>query len=537
MPFLLSLHGLTYTTTDGRTLFDNLDLAFGRERTGLVGANGVGKTTLLKLLTGELSPGGGSVLRTGKLKMLHQDLVPGPDETIADAFGVRTALEQMAAVLSGDTAFDADLDIDWTLDARMAEALARIGLPPLKPDHLLGQLSGGQQTRVALAALLFGQPEMIILDEPTNNLDQDGRAAVARVLGDWRGGAIIVSHDRSLLRQMDRIVEISGLGVQIYGGNWDFYLEQKHAERAAAEAHLAHAEKQLSVTARKIQTSKERQARSDSRGHKSRAEGGMPKILMNARRDRAEGTSGNLANLATHLQDNAREAADAARQQVELLKAPTVKLPSTGLAAGRNVLELAAVTGEYDSDAPVFTDLTLKITGPERIALIGPNGSGKTTLLRLMTGDMEPLTGSVRRAGTQALLDQHVGLLDRAASIRDNFRRLNPNDDETACRAALARFLFRADAALKIVGDLSGGEMLRAGLACTLGGDRPPELLLLDEPTNHLDLTAIAAIEAGLKDYDGALVVSSHDADFLAAIDITREIVLPFEPASSKTGA
>ncbi len=527
MQFLLSLQGLTYTTADGRTLFANLDLAFGRERTGLVGANGIGKTTLLKLLTGELSPGGGKVMRSGDLKMLHQDLVPGPADSIADAFGVRLALAEMAGILSGETAFDADMDVDWTLEARMAEALARIGLPALEPDHLLGALSGGQRTRVALAALLFYQPDMIILDEPTNNLDQDGRAAVARVLGDWRGGAVVVSHDRGLLRQMDRIVEISSLGVQTYGGNWDFYQEQKQAERAAADATLMHAEKQLGETARKIQTVKERKARSDSRGQKSRAKGGMPKILMNARRDRAESTSGHLANVATHLQEDARAAVDAARQRVEQLKVPSVKLPSTGLAAGRNVLELESVTGGYDSDAPILSGLSLKITGPERIALVGPNGSGKTTLLRLMTGDMAPLAGTVRRPGTQALLDQHVGILDRQASIRDNFRRLNPKDDETACRAALARFLFRADAALQTVGALSGGEMLRAGLACVLGSGTPPELLLLDEPTNHLDLPSIAAIEAGLKDYDGALVVSSHDADFLAAIGIAREIRLP----------
>ena len=125
-----------------------------------------------------------------------------------------------------------------------------------------------------------------------------------------------------------------------------------------------------------------------------------------------------------------------------------------------------------------------------------------------------------------ALLDQQVALLDPARTIRENYLRLNPGDTENACRAALARFMFRADAALQPVGTLSGGEMLRAGLAATIGSSRPPELLILDEPTNHLDIHAIAAVEAGLRAYDGALLVVSHDRAFLEAIGVTREIAL-----------
>jgi len=168
--------------------------------------------------------------------------------------------------------------------------------------------------------------------------------------------------------------------------------------------------------------------------------------------------------------------------------------------------------------------------GPERVAITGQNGSGKTTLLALISGALKPWSGSVRVVSS-AILDQRVSLLDPSLSIRDNFRKINPDADETACRAALARFMFRADAALQIVSSLSGGQLLRAGLACVLGGTTPPELLILDEPTNHLDIDSIAAVEAGLRAYDGALLVVSHDEIFLEGIRISRRLEM-----SSPTG-
>ena len=158
--------------------------------------------------------------------------------------------------------------------------------------------------------------------------------------------------------------------------------------------------------------------------------------------------------------------------------------------------------------------------------MTGPNGCGKSTLLAVITGALAPLSGAAVLSVPFVRLDQDVGLLDPDASILDNFRRLNPEADKTACRAALARFRFRADAALQGVASLSGGQRIRAGLACVLGGPSPPPLLILDEPTNHLDLDAVRAVETGLAGYDGALIVVSHDEAFLAALGVTRRVAL-----------
>ena len=203
-----------------------------------------------------------------------------------------------------------------------------------------------------------------------------------------------------------------------------------------------------------------------------------------------------------------------------------MKLPSTRLPAGREVVWLDRVSASYQPQRPVLRDLSLAIVGPERVAIIGPNGSGKTTLLKLIAGKLRPVAGTVRVRRDFVLFDQTISLLDPEISVIDNFRRLNPGAGANECHAALARFMFRADAALQIVGRLSGGQLFRAGLACVLGGATPPSLLILDEPTNHLDLESIEAVEAGLRAYDGALLVVSHDEAFLEAIGITRQVDL-----------
>ncbi len=169
------------------------------------------------------------------------------------------------------------------------------------------------------------------------------------------------------------------------------------------------------------------------------------------------------------------------------------------------------------------------MTGPERVAIVGPNGSGKSTLLKLVTGQLQPVAGTVQVATGFAMLDQAMSLLDPRLSILENFQSLNPKTDDNTCRAALAQFMFRAEAALQVVSSLSGGQVLRAGLACVLGGPSPPPLLMLDEPTNHLNIDSIEAVEAGLRAYDGALLIVSHDEAFLKAIEISRRLDLTGE--------
>ena len=523
---LVTLDRVAARTPDGQTLFSDLSLAFGRERTGLVGANGVGKTTLLRLVAGLSHPAEGAVSRAGRIGWLEQRRDPAPGETVAGLLGVAPALAVLRRVLAGEGGADDLAAADWTLENRIDIALADVGLPGVDLKRAAATLSGGEQTRVRLAALLLEQPDLLVLDEPTNHLDADGRAAIADLLARWKGGAVVVSHDRALLRRMDRIVELSGLGAATYGGGYDLYAERKAAERAAAERDLDVAERTAAQIARDSQKAFEKKARRDKAGRAFADRKSEPKILLGAMAERAE-NSGARENLLARRRVEAAEAGlNEARNRVERVRAMSIPMPSTGLAAGKTVLALDEAVWDEPGGRHIVGPLSLRITGPERVAITGPNGAGKTTLLRLMSGELEPTAGRVERPVAAALLDQETALLQPGETLIEAYRRLNPEATPNEAHAALARFLFRNTAAQRVVGTLSGGERLRAALACVMTGARPPPLLILDEPTNHLDLDSIGAVEAALTAYDGAIVVVSHDPDFLRAIGVERTLEL-----------
>lgn len=519
------LSALSWSSADGHPVLSNIDLSFGLERVGLIGRNGSGKSTLLRLICGELRPSTGSVAVSGTVGILRQAVQMRSGERVADLFGVTRALAVLRRAEAGTATTEELAEADWTLEVRLTAALTRVGLA-VDAETPLAVLSGGQRTRAALAALVFAKPDFVLLDEPTNNLDRDGRRQVLDLLAGWRGGAVVASHDRELLGGMDAIVELTSLGVVRYGGGWDLYRLRKDQELAATRRDLAEAEKLAAAVARDTQASVERQARRDGMGKRRRTRADMPRILMGLRQERSEATGGALARLAERQREQTVKALDEARRRVEVLQPFAVALTPTGLPPGGLVLDCDGVTAGYDAGKPVLRDLRFRMTGPERVAVTGGNGAGKSTLLAVITGGLAPWSGVVRVPVTWAILDQRVGLLDPAASVLDNFRRLNPAADDNVCRMALARFMFRADSALRIVGTLSGGQMLRAGLACVLGGGRPPSLLILDEPTNHLDMDSVAVVEAGLRAYDGALLVVSHDEAFLDAVGVTRRLAL-----------
>ncbi|MFN3525075.1 MAG: ABC-F family ATP-binding cassette domain-containing protein [Paracoccus sp. (in: a-proteobacteria)] len=526
MPASISLSGLSWSNPDGTPLFTGLTLAFGPECTGIVGRNGTGKSTLLRLIAGDLHPAAGRIDITGSIAMLRQNAMAEARDTIADLFGARSALELLDRAEAGRAGAEELAQACWTLPTQIETALLRVGLDA-GPQTPLATLSGGQRSRAALAALILAEPDMLLLDEPTNNLDQAGRQAVTDLIKGWTGGAIIVSHDRELLEAMDAIVELTPLGATRYGGNYTAFRERKDIELQAAARNLAHADKTLTDTARRAQQVTERKARKDGAGHRARAKGGQPKVLMDAAKGRAEASGGSGTRLREARRDAAQTALAEARDRIEVLQPLQMDIPPTGLAPGKLVLRLEGVTGGYPGHARIIRDLSMTVTGPERIVIAGPNGCGKSTLVKLITGQIAPQQGAVQVAVPVAVLDQDVDLLAPAQTLLANFIRQNPQADTRIAHAALARFGFRASDALRLASGLSGGERLRAGLACTLGGTPTPMLLILDEPTNHLDLDAIAALESALTAYDGAMLVVSHDTAFLKVLAPDRVIGLP----------
>ena len=522
----LILANVSWTAPDGTSLFSDLNFAFGHEHVGLVGRNGTGKTTLLRMLAGEIEPSAGSITRTARVGYLPQSLETRPDDRIADLFGVGTQLACLRRIEKGE-ASEQDLnDADWTLEIQMEQALLQVGLAGMHPDCPLSSLSGGQRTRAALAALFFVEPDILLLDEPTNHLDQQGRHQIMEALGNWQGGVVLASHDRTLLAQMDAIIELSSLGAKRYGGNYEIYRQQKLQELEVARQSHAQAERHLTEIRRRTQQASERKARTDRKGKALRASGSQPKILMDAARERSEKSGGAGARLRDKREDAAHEALDQAQKQIEILEPLRMDIPPSGLVTGRHVLAITDLAFSFSGDVPVFENMSLDVSGPERIAIEGPNGAGKSTLLSCIMGEQIPEAGSIALHVPIAMLDQDVRCLVPDQTVQENFARLDPKSSENERRAVLARFGFRGRAADRQINTLSGGQKMRAGLACTLGSKTPPQLLLLDEPNNHLDIEATEILEAALRDYDGAILVISHDVVFLERIGIERTLRL-----------
>jgi len=524
MSACLSANALTLHTPDHTCLLQDFTLSFGNEVTGIVGPNGAGKSTLLKALAGVVAPGSGSVATQGRIGWLEQSGAETEGD-LASGLGVSAALDCLHRIVAGEGE-DADFDAaDWTLEARVDAALDRVGLGGLALDRPLSALSGGQRARLALARAWIEAPDILLMDEPTNNLDAEGRRAVHQMLKDWPGGLVIVSHDRALLEHVDRIVALESPGWSVFGGGWSEFAAQRDAarERAQAEHDRLDAEaRQVRRAAKEAEARLQRRARS---GKAQRADGSQPKVLLDAMKNRSEATAGRLASLSQKRVSEATSRLEAARDELHAGPRLNIRAVAADSPQGRTVLAFDAVCFGY-GETPVIDPLSFALSGGERVAITGPNGAGKTTVLKLAEGVLTPDAGEIRRtSGRIARLDQTVSDLDPGLSVVDALRARDPALSRNAAYAALAQFDLRNKDAEKQVSALSGGERLRAGLAGVLGGE-PPELILLDEPTNHLDIEAVEALEAALDGFSGAILAISHDEAFLDALRLDRRLAL-----------
>ncbi|MEV4374660.1 ABC-F family ATP-binding cassette domain-containing protein [Nonomuraea sp. NPDC049637] len=517
---------LSFSWPDDTPVFSDLSFSVPGGRTGLVAPNGAGKSTLLKLIAGEYRPRSGGVSVNGVLGYLPQSLPLAGDLTVAEVLGIAPVIAALNAIEAGDTAEEHFTTIgnDWDIEERTRAQLDRLGLGHLGFARTLRTLSGGQIVSLGLAAQLLRRPDVLLLDEPTNNLDLDARHRLHAVLGDWKGCLLVVSHDRALLDRMDRIAELDRGEVRFYGGDFTAYEEAVRTEQEAAERNVRTAEQELKREKREMQQARERAERRAGNAARNLKNAGLPRIFAGNMKRGAQESAGRAGQTHAARVSDAKARLDEAGRALRDDQRISLQLPGTNVPAGRTVFQ-----GEHLMARGLFAEpgIDLVVRGPERIALTGPNGAGKSTLLRLITGDLEPDGGAARRAdGRVAYLSQRLDLLDDELTVAENLAAFAPAMPAAERMNLLARFLFRGARAHLRVGVLSGGERLRATLACVLCAEPAPQLLLLDEPTNNLDLVSVGQLESALGAYEGAFVVVSHDERFLAEIRVDRRLEL-----------
>ncbi|WP_017974535.1 ABC-F family ATP-binding cassette domain-containing protein [Actinopolyspora halophila] len=510
---------LSFSWPDGTRVFDDLDWTAGTGRTGLIGLNGAGKSTLLKLLTRELAPQEGTVRITGEAGLLPQHIAADPTERVEDVLGVsrrRAALRSIERGLTDEDQF-AVLGEEWDVEERSLAVLERLGLGGIGLDRSVVEISGGELVLLHLAAQLLRRPEVLLLDEPTNNLDRRARSLFQDAVRNYEGTLIAISHDRELLRTMDRISELRDGVITDYGGNLEHYERALETEREAAERAVRSADSELRRQRRKLAEQQEKQAKSKRYGLRTRAENRAPRIVLGERKRTAQDSAGKQRVMRERALEDARARLESAEERVRDDELVRIDLPTTAVPSGRRVL---AVRGARNPRGEPIGDLELR--GPERIALTGPNGAGKSTLLHTVAGRSAVGGGTVEAPVPLRYMPQHADVLEEHLTVTENAKRLAPGAGDNAVRARLARFLFKKDRAERTVATLSGGERFRAGLAALMLAEPAPQLLLLDEPTNNLDMHSVRQLVAALSAYRGALVVASHDVAFLGEIGITR---------------
>ena len=488
---MLTLNGIT-VRLGGRTILDRATAAMPpRSRVGLIGRNGAGKSTLMKVLVGALEADDGSVdmPRGVRIGYIAQEAPHGqatPIDTVLAGDAERAAL-----LAESETCHDPDrsgeiherlMAIDaYSAPARAARILVGLGFDEEMQGRPLDSYSGGWKMRVALAALLFSQPDLLLLDEPSNHLDLEATLWLENFLKGYPATMIVISHERDLLNNVvDHILHLEHGKVTLYPGGYDAF-ERQRAERAA---QLASARANQEAQRAKLQ---DYIARNSARA--STAKQAQSRAKMLAR----------MQPIAT-LVDDPSLTFDF--PSPEPLRPPLI------------TLDMASVG--YAADSPILQRLNLRVDPDDRIALLGRNGNGKTTLARLLAAQLTPMHGGIAASGKMKVgyfTQYQVEELDGDDTPLAHMARVMTGKTPAAVRAQLGRFGFSGDRAVTKVAKLSGGE--RARLALALITRDAPHLLILDEPTNHLDVDAREALVQALNSYQGAVVVVSHDRHML----------------------
>lgn len=576
----VSIAHLHFAHPSEPTLFSDLSAVFSAPLTGLIGDNGCGKSTLMRLILGDLLPDSGSLAAPARMAYLPQDLGLDREQTLAELCGISEILRALQAVESGEYSPELYETIgdNWDIEERTLAALATYGFTPAtvvdrdNPESVralfarnMSSFSGGEAVIAALASLMISDPEFILLDEPTNNLDSAAKAQLFETLEAFPCPALIISHDRDLLERVNVIAELhadrQGLAhLRLFEGNYSTYRQALETEQQAAQRRVSEAKNRVRSAHREWVQAQEIISKNMAQVWKD----DQPDTILDLAKDASRQAAAKLRGLRVGKQEQAREAYQKAQDEVRVQEKIYAELSQQPLPAGRKVLELHRVDShrvdsrvsretftvqqptkvdslhfsptETDSESrqgtPAEYPEHLILSGPEHLRITGANGSGKTTLLEAIAHAKDPEyrspvqpTYHVSYCIEGAYIPQRISL-DPQLTLLQSVQRANPGVSEQHLRDQLARLLFRRESVHHKTGELSGGERFRAAVAQVLLADPVPQLLMLDEPTNNLDISSVDWLVQVLNLYTGAIILVSHDEDFCRRIRIDRTLAL-----------
>lgn len=528
---MILLQDLSYRHPNKELLFQHIHLAVsGQEKIALVGNNGSGKSTLLKIIAGGLLPSGGTVT-TGSLPYyIPQHFGQFNELTIAQALRIEDKLNALHQILNGDVN-ETNLDIlhdDWNIEERCGAALLQWKLQDLQPGQKMKSLSGGQKTKVFLAGISIHQPGIVLMDEPSNHLDAAARELLYQYIQTSSSTMMVVSHDRELLNLLPFVCELGTDGITRYGGNYNFYREQKRIESNALGEDVRATEKALRKARETERASVERQQKLNARGKKKQEKAGMPTIFMNTLRNSAEKSTAKLKGAHTEKIEGLSSELNALRKELPAIDQMRLAFDDASLHKGKVLITASEINFGYGEQDLWNQPLSFEIRSGDRMALKGGNGSGKTTLIKMMLGELQPTAGHIYRAYTKAVyIDQDYSMIDNSVSVYQQVERFNTDAlQEHELKIYLSRFLFTKDEWDKPCAVLSGGEKMRLILCCLVVNNHAPDMIVLDEPTNNLDIQNTEILTAAIHSYEGTLVVVSHDQLFLEQVGVHAAIAI-----------
>ncbi|MDB4999336.1 MAG: transporter related [Mucilaginibacter sp.] len=493
---MLILQDVTYIHPNRDLLFADINLIINKqEKIALIGNNGVGKSTLLKILAGSLHPTNGLVKAGSKPYYVAQIFGQYNNYSIAQALQIEDKLNALKEILDGNVTDEnmTLLDNDWAIEERCKEAFMHWKLEELDLSQKMETLSGGQKTKVFLAGISIHRSEIVLLDEPSNHLDQFSRSILYNYIKVTTNTLMVVSHDRALLNLLNTVCEFNKRGITIYGGNYDFYAEQKIIESDALNQDLKSKEKALRKAKETERESLERQQKLDARGKKKQEKAGVPTILMKTLKNNAEKSTSRMKGV--HAEKVGAISLELNQLRKELPDVDKMKMDfdNSALHKGKILITAKDVNFGYGDQLLWKQALNFQITSGERIVVKGLNGSGKTTLIKMILGELEPRSGTIDRSGVKAIyIDQDYSLIDNKLSVYEQAQQYNSGVlQEHDIKIRLNRFLFTKEYWDKPCKALSGGEKMRLMLCSLTISNQAPDIIVLDEPTNNLDIQNI----------------------------------------------